>query len=137
VDHRTIPIEVLRDFAMTQVELTSTRQAAVEAGIGRTTLHAFIWQTSKTHPRVRRRLALWYLDKIAIAADVDVVRPYAASLHVLLAEMAPEQRERAEPLVIAALQSGFDLGPVGRPRWLTILATPSEARSLTIAEVSS
>lgn len=132
-DYRLIPVLVLRDFALTQSHITSIRQTADEVGIGRSTFHKFILGRTAPQPRVRRLLALWYLKKRAEAHDVDVARPYAAAIDVLLAEMAPEQRQQAEAKVLAALEAGFSLGPVPRPRWLVLLSVSTGPRSLEAA----
>jgi hypothetical protein len=42
MDHRTVPVEVLREFARSQVELSSIRLVAEDAGVGRSTVHKFI-----------------------------------------------------------------------------------------------
>jgi hypothetical protein len=132
-DYRFVPVEVLRDFALTQSHVTSIRQAADEVGIGRSTYHKFILGRTAPQPRVKRLLALWYLKKRDQVEDIDIARPYATAIETLLAEMAPEQRERAEQKVLAALEAGFDLGPVSRPRWLALLSTPTDTRMLTAA----
>lgn len=132
-EHRGIPLEVLRDFAISQSETTSMRQVAEEAGVGRTTLLNFVSRGTKPHPRIRRRLALWFLMKRDRATDNDVVRPYATAINLLLADMPAEQRQRAEEKVLAALVACFDLGPITRPQWLVLLSERSEARSLKTA----
>lgn len=132
-DYRFVSVEVLRDFALTQSHVTSIRQAADEVGIGRSTYQKFILGRTAPQPRVKRLLALWYLKKRDQVEDIDIARPYATAIETLLAEMAPEQRERAAQKVLAALEAGFDLGPVTRPRWLALLCAPSEARSLKAA----
>jgi hypothetical protein len=132
-DYRFVPVEVLRDFALTQSHVTSIRQAADEVGIGRSTYHKFILGRTAPQPRVRRLLALWYLKKRYQVEDIDIARPYATAIETLLAEMPPEQRERAEQKVLTALEAGFDLGPVSRPRWLALLSAPTDTRMLTAA----
>lgn len=113
--------------------MTSIRQAADEVGISHSAFHKFVGGRTAPQPRVKRLLALWYLAKRDQALDIDIARPYAAAFNVIFAEMPLEQRKRTEEIVLAALEDGFDLGAVPRPRWLTILATPSDARSLTAA----
>ncbi|HEU0300144.1 MAG TPA: hypothetical protein VFR37_11830 [Longimicrobium sp.] len=127
-DHRKIPLEVLRDFAITRCEMTSTRAAAVEAGIGRTTLAYFITGQGKPHPRVLRLLGLWYLRKHAEVPDADIVRPYSAGLAVLLAELPEGEREQAEAEAIAGLCALYDRHNAPRPRWLGLLSDAVKSR---------
>lgn len=81
---RDIPLEVLRDFVCTRAEDSSIRQVAVEMGLGRTTLHSFMYAETTPHPRIRRKIALCYLEWLQTAPDMDLVRPYAAALDVLI-----------------------------------------------------
>lgn len=120
-DHRDIPLDVLRDFVRSQTERTSIRQAAVEAGVGRTTLHAFVYAVTKPHPRVLRVLGLWYIAKQNEAPDVDVVRPYAAALAVLLSGIPAYEQDAARTDAIAALQCIYE-GRAPLPRWLALLS---------------
>ena len=121
-DHRSIPVEVLRDFARTQCEMTSIRAAADEAGIGHSTLHKFILGRTTPKPRVRRLLGLWYLRKKAELPHVDLVRPYVSALSILLGNLPEESRVDAQAEAIAALCSIHDSLYVQRPRWLDVLA---------------
>jgi hypothetical protein len=57
-DYRAIPVDVPRDFARTQTEITSIRQVADDVGVGRSTLHKFILGRTAPQPRVRRLLAV-------------------------------------------------------------------------------
>jgi hypothetical protein len=121
-DHRSVPLDVLRDFVRSQAELTSLRQVAAEVGLGRTTLHSFINGETTPHPRVRRMLGLWYLQKLDQAPDIDVARPYVSALDILLAEV-PEDRRRAaqESMLDLLATSHSEAGEV--PRWLELLRT--------------
>jgi hypothetical protein len=58
--YRTIPVEVLRDFYLDEVELSSLAQVAGRAGIGKSTLQSFLTGSSP-HPRTRRTLGLYYV----------------------------------------------------------------------------
>ncbi len=118
-DHRSIPLEVLRDFIRSQCELTSTRAVAAETGLGRTTLHAFMNGATKPHPRVRRVLALWYLRKMNEAPDIDIVRPYESALSILLSSLPPEHQDSARALLIKGLRA---LHGTPVPRWLQLLS---------------
>jgi hypothetical protein len=77
-DHRSVPLDVLRDFARSEAELTSIRLAAEDAGVGRATPHKFITAGTKPHLRVRRLLALWYLRRLPGVHDAELVRPYVS-----------------------------------------------------------
>lgn len=120
-DFRAIPLEVLRDFVRSRTEATSIRQVAVEIGIGRTTLHSFINADTTPHPRVRRVIALWYLDWFNTAPDVDVVRPYKAALDVLVKQVPEGQREGTIAIILDGLESGYLGGSAAPPRWVVLL----------------
>ncbi|HEX6369072.1 MAG TPA: hypothetical protein VF006_09065 [Longimicrobium sp.] len=119
-DYRSIPVEVLRDFARTRAEMTSIRKAADEVGIGRSTFHKLIQGRTTPLPRVRRQLGLWYLQMQNEAPDVDVVRPYAAALVVLLSGIQADQQKAARAELVASLRDLYaSRTPV--PRWLELL----------------
>lgn len=122
MDHRAVPLEVLRDFVRSQAELSSIRQVAAEVGLGRTTLHTFINGETNPHPRVRRLLGLWYLQKLEQAPDIDVARPYVAALEILLSEV-PEERRRAAQQSMLELLTETHSEAGAAPRWLELLQT--------------
>jgi hypothetical protein len=121
-DHRLIPLEVLRDFARSQSEITSIRTCADELGLGRSTFHHFIIGKSTPHPRVRRVLGLWFLAKQDEAEDIDVVRPYVSALAILVATLPDGDREAARALLVESLAAIY-AGRAERPRWLELLLT--------------
>lgn len=127
-DHRTIPVEVLRDFVRSRMEMTSVRQIAAEMKLGRTTLHSFITAGTNPHPRVRRVIALWYLDWLETAPDLDVVRPYAAALEVLVNEVPEGQREGTAAIVLDGLKSAFMGAGERPPRWVELLRFATRRR---------
>ncbi|MBW3572370.1 MAG: hypothetical protein KY467_14810 [Gemmatimonadetes bacterium] len=118
-----MPLEVLRDFVRSQTELSSIRQVAAEVGLGRTTLHNFVTGETRPHPRVRRLLALWYLQKLEQAPDMDVARPYAAALEILLSDVPEERRRAAQETVLELLAETHSDAGAGAPRWLELLRT--------------
>jgi hypothetical protein len=120
-DHRSIPLEVLRDFVRSQAELASFHACARESGVGRTTLHTFATRGTETpHARVRRLIAQWYLKKQTEAPDIDVVRPYVAALSLLFSSLAETERETGAALLVEALAGIY--GPSEEyPRWLVLL----------------
>lgn len=122
MDHRAVPLEVLRDFVRSQAELSSIRQVAAEVGLGRTTLHSFINEETNPHPRVRRLLGLWYLQKLEQAPDIDIARPYVAALEILLSEV-PEDRRRAAQQNLVELLTETHSEAGAEPRWLELLRT--------------
>jgi hypothetical protein len=100
MDHRTVPLEVLREFARSQAELSSIRLVAEDAGVGRSTLHKFISAGTMPHPRVRRLLALWYLRRVSGIDELELVRPYVAALEVLFGSLPEPYRGRAMMAVL-------------------------------------
>ncbi|HEY0017603.1 MAG TPA: hypothetical protein VGC13_14930 [Longimicrobium sp.] len=124
MDHRSIPVHTLREFARDRAELSSVRQVAAEVGLGRTTLHNFISADTTPHPRVRRLLALWYLREKEIEESRVADEGYSAALDILLAGIPEAERAsaRAELLErIAALHAAFG---AGAPPWLHDLRPP-------------
>lgn len=120
-DYRTIPVDVLRDFARTQTEVTSIRQVADDVGVGRSTLHKFILGRTAPQPRVRRLLGLWYVKRVDAALDVDVARPYAGALDTLLAGLPEAQRTGTAAKLLADLEGGYADAGAPWPRWLQLL----------------
>ena len=120
-DYRAVPVEVLRDFAKSQAETSSIRNVADEVGLSHSALHKFILGRTNPQPRARRLLGLWYLEKVEQAHDIDVARPYAAALEILLSEIPAEQRRAAEEGVLETLAKVH--APTGepQPRWLELL----------------
>lgn len=122
-DYRGIPTEVLRDFARSQAEASSIRSVADEVGLSHSALHKFVTGRTNPQPRVRRLLGLWYLEKVEQAHDIDVARPYAAALDILLSEIPHDRRRAAEQEVLSLLAQVHT--PAGElpPRWLELLRT--------------
>lgn len=119
-DYRAIPVEVLRDFALSQTETSSIRDVADQIGISHSALYKFVTGRTAPQPRTRRLLGLWYLDATERADELDVARPYAASLGMLLAGLPEPLRTRMEEKVLADLADGYThVGPP--PRWLEVL----------------
>lgn len=126
-DHRSIPLEVLRDFVRTQAELTSIRAVAIEVGAGRTTLHSFLNEETTPHPRIRRLLAVWYLAKLDEAPDIDVIRPYAAALSILVSSLPEDERGVATVLLVESLGAIY-AGREEQPRWMELLLKTGPVR---------
>lgn len=85
-DLRSIPVEVLRDYALAAAERSSTRAVAESVGIGRTTLHNFLREGTKPHPRIRRLVALWYI------AETDRGQVNTDACEMLLSAIPPIRR---------------------------------------------
>jgi hypothetical protein len=126
---RDIPLEVLRDFVCTRAEDSSIRQVAAEMGLGRTTLHSFMYAETTPHPRVRRKIALCYLDWLQTAPDIDLVRPYAAALDVLINGLPERQRAAAVEIVLDGLQLGSVSDGESPPRWVELLRVLTRRRT--------
>lgn len=123
MDHRAVPLEVLREFARDQSERTSLRHVATMLGLGRTTLQKFIGAETTPHPRVRRKIALWYLEaeRGDAAGSPRAPSPYGSAVDTLLdgIDQARHDDARAELLdAIAALHAAHGSGP---PAWLAEL----------------
>ena len=120
-DHRTVPLEVLREFARSQAELTSIRLVAEDAGVGRSTLHKFITADTMPHPRVRRLLALWYLRRLGGVDETELVRPYVSALQVLVGEVPEQSRMRVTTHVLDSVDRGYTEAGEETPRWIKAL----------------
>lgn len=120
-DYRTIPADVLRDFALAQTDVTSIRQVAEEIGISHSALHKFVTGRTVPQRRVRRLLGPWYLQVIETAHEVDVARPYAGALDTLLAGLPEAQRTATSGKLLANLEGGWAEAGAARPRWLELL----------------
>lgn len=88
-DLRSIPLEVLREYALTEAERSSVRALAERIGVGRTTLHNFIREGSTPHPRVRLLVGLRYIK------ETGGVQVRTDACEVLLALIPPEHRDKA------------------------------------------
>lgn len=123
MDHRTVPLEVLREFARSQAELSSIRLVAEDAGVGRSTLHKFITAGTTPHPRVRRLLALWYLRRLSGVDEVELIRPYVSALEVLIADVPQPSRGRVTTDVLDSVDRGYAVAGEEAPRWVKVLRT--------------
>lgn len=123
MDHRLVPLEVLREFARSHAELTSIRLVAEDAGVGRSTLHKFITAGTTPHPRVRRLLALWYLRRVAGIDELELVRPYVTALDVLVADVPAPTRGRVTLDVLDDVDRGYAEAGEEPPRWVQVLRT--------------
>lgn len=121
-DYRSIPVEVLRDFARVQAEITSIRRAADEVGLSHSAFHNFALGRTAPQPRVRRLLGLWYLRKQKELPGIDLIRPYTAALTILLSAVPEPYRANAETETVGALCSIYEECGVPRPAWLDVLA---------------
>jgi hypothetical protein len=121
VDHRAVPLEVLREFARSEVELTSIRAVAEDAGVGRSTVHKFVAAGTMPHPRIRRLLALWYLRRVAGVNETELVRPYVAALEVLVADVPAPSRGQALSAMLDDIERGYSVAGEESPRWVKVL----------------
>ena len=120
-DYRTIPVDVLRDFARTQTEVTSIRQVAEDVGISHSALHKFVLGRTAPQPRVRRLLGLWYLEVVDTAHVIDVARPFASALDTLLVGVPEAQRDATAARVLAGVELGYTEAGEPPPRWIEAL----------------
>lgn len=123
MDHRAVPLEVLREFARSHAELGSIRLVAEDAGVGRSTLHKFITAGTTPHPRVRRLLALWYLRRVSGMDETELVRPYVAALEVLIADVPGRSRGCVASEVLDSVDRGYAVAAEEPPRWVRVLRT--------------
>lgn len=121
MDHRAVPLDVLREFARDESERTSLRQVASMLGLGRTTLQKFIGAETTPHPRVRRRIALWYLENAsgeprgASEPDTSV---YTAAVDTLLNGIDKDRYPAARAYLVDAVSAVHTDHGSGTPPWL-------------------
>lgn len=118
--HRDVPLGVLRDWYRDQVELSSVRSLAAEANVGRTTIHKFVHGATKPHPRVRRLLALHYLQATG-EGRVENVRPLQAALGVMLARVPAERITESISEVLDTVERVHRAAAVEPPGWIAPL----------------
>ncbi len=123
MDHRTVPLEVLREFARSQAELSSIRHVAEDAGVGRSTVHKFITAGTTPHPRVRRLLALWYLRRLSGVDELELVRPYVSALKILFGDVPESSRGRAMLAVLDDVEHAYTAAEEEPPPWVEVLRT--------------
>ena len=118
-----VPVEVLREFARHQAELSSIRLVAEDAVVGRSTLHKFINAGTMPHPRVRRLLALWYLRRLNGIEETVLVHPYRSALDTLIADLPEPLRTSATIAVLDTLERVHADAGEETPRWIPALRT--------------
>jgi hypothetical protein len=123
MDHRTVPLEVLREFVRSQTELSSIRLVAEDAGVNRSTVHKFITAGTTPHPRVRRLLALWYLRRLSGFDEMELIRPYVSALEVLCGDVPGPSRGRTMLAVLDDVEQAYANAGEEAPRWVNALRT--------------
>lgn len=123
MDHRKVPLEVLREFVRSQTELSSIRLVAEDAGVSRSTVHKFINAGTTPHPRVRRLLALWYLRQVSGFDEMELIRPYVSALEILCGEVPEPTRGPTMLAVMADVEHAYTQSEEEAPRWVKILRT--------------
>lgn len=118
-DHRLVPLEVLREFVRSVAETSSIREVAEDADVGRSTVHKFITAGTTPHRRIRRSLALWYLRRAAGVHELEIIRPYASALDVLLRDVPEPLVQTVTLNVLRSIGEAFPPdGEQEAPRWL-------------------
>lgn len=120
-DHRAVPLEVLREFTRSMAEMSSLRLVAEDAGVSRSTVHKFITAGTTPHPRCRRLLGLWYLRRLAGVDELELIRPYASALDVLLADVPARSLRNVTLTVLWGIAEGFSAEGEEAPRWLDVV----------------
>lgn len=124
VDHRSVPVEDIRELARDQAELSSLRVVAEQVGLGRTTLHKFISGNTMPQPRVRRLLALWYLRQTGVISSEEheaELRTRSAALKVLLSGVPTGQMKDARSALLDELEQAHVRAGVAVPGWIAAL----------------
>jgi transcriptional regulator with XRE-family HTH domain len=102
LNHRDIPLPVLREWAWTQSEITSMREVAARADVSRTTLAHFIRGETTPHPRIVRRIARLYLGESQAKARPSVSPEAATSaVQALVAGLPAPAQPEAVPAILS------------------------------------
>ncbi len=102
MDYRSIPLDILREAAREASTISSIRALSDTLRIGRTTLHNFIHGDTHPHPRVRRRVAEWYLRQIQPAGPGSG-EEFDAALSVLLRDLTAQHVPTARSAILTLL----------------------------------
>jgi hypothetical protein len=118
LNHRDIPLPVLREWARTQTEITSLREVAARVDIGRTTLAKFIRAETTPHPRIVRRIGLLYLREPTAAARPSVRLEAATdAVRALVAGLPAPARPGAVPAILSFVVELYARAGNGPPSW--------------------
>ena len=117
---RFATVEHLRGSVAAHAENTSVRRVARAIGMSATGLKKFM-QGGDPYSPTLRRLRTWYVKYAAVPGGHLGLEDASAAMNVLLADLAPEARNRMAGQVIDALADGY--GKTGRdsPAWLSDL----------------
>lgn len=123
---------MLREYIRSQVELGSLRILAEATGVSRSTLHKFVNAGTMPHPRVRRLLALAYLNDVDVVEEMELVRPYVAALETLVADVPGPQRGRVAADLLERVARHMEAAGEAAPRWLRALRQRPQALALRL-----
>jgi len=112
---REVPLYVLREWYINEVELSAIRTVAAESGVGRTTLHKFVAGETSPHPRIRRLLAMHYLRQRDAGRDEQNAR---AGLQILAAYLPEEARAGFVVQALDVLDRGYVEWGLPVPEWI-------------------
>lgn len=119
---REIPVEVLREWYRDRVEVTSIRDVAELADVGRSTLHKFVREGgSNPHPRIRRRLALYYVVHRE-DDDAALVRAARAAFEKAATFFPDDDRERAFATMVGFAERLYVEANQAVPTWVQVLS---------------
>lgn len=102
IDYRRVPLATLREYARDRAEQSSLRQIASDIGVGRGTLQNFVRGETSPHPRVKRLVALWYLNERVREAEAATMDPFEAALEVMVGAL-PETRKRQAGITVVEI----------------------------------
>ena len=116
-----VPLEVLREFTRSMAEMSSLRLVAEDAGVSRSMVHQFITAGTTPQPRCRRLMALWYLRRLRGVDELELIRPYASALDVLLADVPAASLRNVTLTVLRGIAEGFSGEGEEPPQWLDVV----------------
>lgn len=128
-NRREVPIETVRELARHRSEQHSLRYVADEIGVGLSTLHNFV-KGAMPHPRIRQKLAEWYVRELGKGGDAYPDAAYASAVQVLVAGLPADGRKDAAEDVVTLVEALHSKHGLPKPPWLERLRSGEEVPRL-------
>lgn len=124
-NRRELPIEMVRELARHRSEQRSLRYVADQIGVGPSTLHNFL-KGAMPHPRIRHKLAEWYVRELGRGGDAYPDGAYASAVLMLVSGLPAEGREEAREDLISLVERLYDQHDLPRPAWMERIRSGEE-----------
>lgn len=128
-NRREVPIEIVRELARHRAEQRTLRYVASQIGVGLSTLHNFV-RGAMPHPRIRQKLAEWYVREVGQGGDAYPDVAYASAVQVLVAGIPADRRKDAAEDLVSLLEALHSKHGLPTPPWLERLRSGEEVPRL-------